>query len=145
MAERKSSQPLQFYRLNSAPARELDPSNDCVVALRALGESTRARIVGMLLEAPLDVGEIAKRVGMSQYNTSKHLRILREAGLLEVDKQGRRRLYALPDTIRRQVARRSVLDLGCCSFQFDPAPARTAISIRSRRRPSPGRPRRVAR
>ena len=63
--------------------------------------------------------------------------------LLEVDKQGRRRLYALPDTIRRQVARRSVLDLGCCSFKFDQAPA--AIKLRPRRRPSPGRPRRLAR
>jgi DNA-binding transcriptional ArsR family regulator len=145
MAERKSSQPLQFYRLNTAPAREINPSNDCVVALRALGETTRARIIGMLLEEPLDVGEIAKRVGISQYNTSKHLRILREAGLLEVDKQGRRRLYALPDTIRRKVARRSVLDLGCCSFQFDPAPADTTIKSRARRRSSPGRPRRLAR
>lgn len=144
MAERKSSQPLQFYRLNTAPLREVAQANDCVVALRALGESTRARIIGMLLEAPLDVGEISKRVGMSQYNTSKHLRILREAGLLEVDKQGRRRLYALPDTIRRQVARRSVLDLGCCSFRFERAPVDTAIKSRVRRR-SPGRPRRLAR
>ena len=96
MADRKSSQPLQFYRLNTAPVREINPSNDCVVALRALGESTRARIIGMLLEAPLDVGEIAKRVGMSQYNTSKHLRILREVGLVEVRPKGRRRTYVLP-------------------------------------------------
>jgi DNA-binding transcriptional ArsR family regulator len=145
MAERKPSQPLQFYRLNTAPVREITQSNDCVVALRALGESTRARIIGMLLKAPLDVGEISKRVGMSQYNTSKHLRILREAGLLEVDKQGRRRLYALPDTIRRQVARRSVLDLGCCSFRFEQAPVDTTIKSRARRRPSAGRPRRLAR
>jgi DNA-binding transcriptional ArsR family regulator len=145
MSERKPSQPLQFYRLNTAPAREVNTSNDCVVALRALGESTRARIIGMLLEAPLDVGEIAKRVGMSQYNTSKHLRILREAGLLEVDKQGRRRLYALPDTIRRQAAHSSVLDLGCCSFHFDPAPSGSTIRPRARRRRSPGRPRRVSR
>src|SRR5262245_1230911 len=135
MSERKSSQPLQFYRLNAAPAPEVNPSNDCVVALRALGERTRARIVGMLFEAPLDVGEIAKRVGISQYNTSKHLRILREAGLLEVDKQGRRRLYALPEKIRRQ-QRSSVLDLGCCSFRFDPAPADLTSRPRARRRRS---------
>jgi DNA-binding transcriptional ArsR family regulator len=145
MAERKPSQPLQFYRLNAAPERELTPSNDCVVALRALGESTRARIVGMLLEAPLDVGEIARRAGISQYNTSKHLRVLREAGLLEVDQQGRRRLYALPETIRCPAAHSSVLDLGCCSFRFDPEPSHTANGLRPRRRRSPGRPRRAGR
>ena len=76
------------------------------------------RIVGLLIEAPLDVGEIARRVGVSQYNVSKHLRILREAGLLEVEKTGRRRLYALPDSIRRHAAESGVLDLGCCSFNF---------------------------
>jgi DNA-binding transcriptional ArsR family regulator len=85
------------------------------VALKALGEETRVRIVGLLLKAPLGVGEISKRLGVSPYNVSKHLRILREAGLLEVEKRGRKRLYTLPDHIKEG----QVLDLGCCSFQFD--------------------------
>jgi regulatory ArsR family protein len=66
----------------------LDP--ECVIALKALGEDTRVRIVGLLIDAPLDVSEISKRVGASHYNVSKHLRILREAGLLQVEKTGRR-------------------------------------------------------
>jgi DNA-binding transcriptional ArsR family regulator len=93
-------------------------SHDCVVALKALGEETRVRIVGLLVDEPLDVTEIAKRLGVSQYNVSKHLRILREAGLVEVEKVGRQHLYALPTAMRRRAARSSVLDLGCCSFQF---------------------------
>ena len=108
--------------------------HDCVVALRALGEDTRVRIVGLLIDEPLDVGEISRRLGVSQYNVSKHLRILREAGLLEVEKNGRRRLYALPDTIRRRAAEGSVLDLGCCSFQFQRGVEGPSIS---RRRPAP--------
>lgn len=93
---------------------------DCVPALKAIGEETRVRIVELLLEQPLGVDEIAEKLGVSQYNVSKHLRILREAGLLNVQKHGRRRLYALPDDIRRQgEANGHVLDLGCCSFQFD--------------------------
>jgi DNA-binding transcriptional ArsR family regulator len=92
---------------------------DCVVALRALGEDTRVRIVALLMEERLDVTEIAQRVGVTSYNASKHLRVLREAGLLEVEKDGRQRLYALPDAIRRQAAEGRVLDLGCCRFQFD--------------------------
>jgi DNA-binding transcriptional ArsR family regulator len=93
---------------------------DCVPALKAIGEETRVRIVELLLEHPLGVDEIAEKLDVSQYNVSKHLRILREAGLLNVQKHGRRRLYALPDDIRRQGdASGHVLDLGCCSFQFD--------------------------
>ncbi len=100
----------------------------------------------MLMEAALDVGEIAKRVGISQYNTSKHLRILREAGLLEVEKQGRRRLYALSGAIRRSAEDGGVLDLGCCSFQFDSVSSKAdPLPSRSRRRRSVGRPPRLSR
>ena len=96
-------------------------ASDCVVALRALGEETRVRIVGLLMERSRDVTEIANELAVSPYNVSKHLRVLREAGLLEVEKDGRQRLYALPDAIRRQAAAGKVLDLGCCSFQFEAA------------------------
>ena len=90
---------------------------DCVTALRALGEETRVRIVSLLMEQPLDVGAISDALGVSPYNVSKHLRVLREAGLLEVEKEGRLRRYALPDAIKRDAAPGHVLDLGCCSFQ----------------------------
>jgi DNA-binding transcriptional ArsR family regulator len=119
---RKVDQSVQFYRLPPGNrALPVVPGNDCVVALRALGEDTRVRIIGLLIDDPLDVGEISRRLGVSQYNVSKHLRILREAGLLEVEKNGRTRLYALPDTIRGRAAGGGVLDLGCCSFQFQGA------------------------
>ena len=105
-------------------------SNDCVTALRALGEETRVRIVALLMAQPLDVGAISTTLGVSPYNVSKHLRVLREAGLLEVEKEGRLRRYALPEGITRDAAAGRVLDLGCCSFQFD---ATTAPSSRKRR------------
>jgi DNA-binding transcriptional ArsR family regulator len=111
----------------------LEGRTDCVVALRALGEDTRVRIVGLLLESPLEVGEIANRLDVSQYNVSKHLRILREAGLLNVQKDGRMHRYALADDIRPQASAGSVLDLGCCSFQFT-APPPSARSRGRRRR-----------
>ncbi|PWT86609.1 MAG: hypothetical protein C5B57_00780 [Blastocatellia bacterium] len=136
MAESRSSpQPVQLYRL---PPRDrtlpFNQDRDCVVALRALGEDTRVRIVALLLDAPLDVGEITRRVGVSQYNVSKHLRILREAGLLQVEKTGRRRLYALPDGIRRRARETGVLDLGCCSFKFDTPSPEDGRSVAERRR-----------
>jgi DNA-binding transcriptional ArsR family regulator len=108
-------------------------SQDCVTALRALGEETRVRIVALLLEGPRDVGAIGESLGVSQYNVSKHLRVLREAGLLEVEKEGRVRRYALPEAIRRDAAAGRVLDLGCCSFQFDGSAAEPGGRRRARR------------
>jgi DNA-binding transcriptional ArsR family regulator len=99
----------------------LAPSNavDCLVALKALGEETRVRIVGLLIDQPLEVSEISHQLGVSPYNVSKHLRILREAGLLERHKHGRQHRYALREDLRRRAANGRVLDLGCCSFRFD--------------------------
>ena len=65
---------------------------DCIVALTALGEETRLRILRLLFKEQLSVNEISERLGVSQYNVSKHLRIMREAGLLEAEKQGQQRL-----------------------------------------------------
>jgi len=136
MASRKTDdQPAQLYQFSRTRTLPMAPSNDCVQALRALGEDTRVRIVELLIDNTLDVGEISKRLAVSQYNVSKHLRILRESGLLEVSKRGRQRLYALPDAIRRRAAEGHVLDLGCCSFQFEAAGAgATAKKSRSSRR-----------
>jgi DNA-binding transcriptional ArsR family regulator len=101
------------------PDLPLFGGHDCVSALKALGEDNRMRIIGLLMDSPLGVCEIARRLGTSYYNVSKHLRILREAGLLAVEKRGRERLYVVPERIRRSRVHSRVLDLGCCSFRFD--------------------------
>lgn len=63
--------------------------------LDALGDGTRRRIIGVIREAPHGVGEIADRLPVSQPAVSQHLRVLREAGLVRVEKRGRRRIYHL--------------------------------------------------
>jgi DNA-binding transcriptional ArsR family regulator len=62
-------------------------------ALNALGDPTRRRIFEIVARAPMAVGDIARRVPVSQPAVSQHLRVLREAGLVESDEQGRRRVY----------------------------------------------------
>ena len=52
---------------------------ECIAALKALGELSRLRIVRLLLKERLGVNAIAQRLAISQYNSSKHLRILKEA------------------------------------------------------------------
>ena len=96
---------------------------NCIAALKALGEETRLRILRQLFNEPLGVNEIARRLKVSQYNVSKHLRIMREAGLLEVEKQGKQRLYSIVCELKAQVsANNNVLDLGCCTFRLDKLP-----------------------
>ena len=92
---------------------------DCLPMLKALADETRFRMVRLLLAQPLSVNELTERLDLTQYNTSKHLRILREAGLVEVNKQGRISEYAVTHDFRRRLAAdKDCLDLGCCSFQF---------------------------
>jgi DNA-binding transcriptional ArsR family regulator len=60
-----------------------------------LAERSRRRILDLLLEQPRSVGELVELLGMSQPGTSKHLRVLREAGLVRVRRDAQRRWYEL--------------------------------------------------
>jgi DNA-binding transcriptional ArsR family regulator len=63
--------------------------------LNALAEPSRMRIVELLREGPLTVGEIADRLGLRQPQTSKHLKVLSDNGIVEVKVDANRRIYKL--------------------------------------------------
>jgi DNA-binding transcriptional ArsR family regulator len=66
-----------------------------------LAEPNRRRILDLLGPAERSVGELVERLELSQPAVSKHLRILREAGLVEVRVDAQRRLYSLqPEPLR---------------------------------------------
>jgi DNA-binding transcriptional ArsR family regulator len=60
-----------------------------------LAEPARRRILDLLLERPRSVGELTEHLGLSQPATSKHLRVLRDAGLVSVRVDAQRRWYEL--------------------------------------------------
>ncbi|MFF8308962.1 ArsR/SmtB family transcription factor [Streptomyces lydicus] len=60
-----------------------------------LAEPSRRKILDLLLERPRLVGELTEQLGLSQPGTSKHLRVLREAGLVRVRQEAQRRWYEL--------------------------------------------------
>ncbi|MEU5209847.1 metalloregulator ArsR/SmtB family transcription factor [Streptomyces sp. NPDC020742] len=60
-----------------------------------LAEPSRRKILDLLLERPRPVGELTEQLGLSQPGTSKHLRVLREAGLVRVRQDAQRRWYEL--------------------------------------------------
>ena len=95
----------------------------CIAVMKALGEETRMRVLRLLFKEPLSVTEISERMRVSQYNVSKHLRIMREAGLLENQKKGRQHLYSVANQLKSMaVSNHNVLDLGCCTFRLDKLP-----------------------
>ncbi len=64
-------------------------------AFAALGDPTRQRIVEMLAARELSAGEIARRFDMTPPAVSQHLKLLREAGLVQVRRDAQRRIYTL--------------------------------------------------
>ena len=60
-----------------------------------VAEPTRRRILDLLRERARPVGELVKLLDLSQPGVSKHLRLLREAGLVQVRRDGQRRWYEL--------------------------------------------------
>lgn len=56
--------------------------------LKLLADATRLRLLGLLASEELQVGELARSVAMSQSRVSNHLKVLREAGLLEERRVG---------------------------------------------------------
>jgi DNA-binding transcriptional ArsR family regulator len=64
-------------------------------AFDVLAEPSRRHILDLLRDGERSVGELVDRLSLSQPGVSKHLRVLREAGLVEVRPEGQRRLYEL--------------------------------------------------
>jgi len=63
--------------------------------LEVLAEPNRRRILDLLLAGERPVGSLVEETELSQPSVSKHLRVLREAGLVEVRSEAQRRMYRL--------------------------------------------------
>jgi DNA-binding transcriptional ArsR family regulator len=66
-----------------------------LAVLDAITDPTRRRILDAVRDGERSVGELVGDVGMHQPGVSRHLKVLREAGLVEVRRDGQRRLYRL--------------------------------------------------
>ncbi|MEA2194237.1 MAG: hypothetical protein QOG42_671 [Solirubrobacteraceae bacterium] len=68
---------------------------ETMTAYAALAEPHRRQILDLLCSGERSVGDLVERLTLSQPGVSKHLKVLREAGLVAVRSQGKQRLYAL--------------------------------------------------
>ena len=63
--------------------------------LQALGDENRRTLLRVLSEGEATAGELGDHLHIAQPGVSRHLRVLRDAGLVEVRESGRHRIYAL--------------------------------------------------
>jgi DNA-binding transcriptional ArsR family regulator len=66
-----------------------------LAALEVLAEPRRRAILDLLRDGERPVGELVDRLGLSQPGVSKHLRVLKNAGLVEARPEAQRRLYRI--------------------------------------------------
>src|ERR1044072_17601 len=78
--------------------------------LKALADPTRLQLLQLLGDGELCVGDWAEQVGGTQANVSKHLAVLRAAGLVRPRREGMNVYYAMEDAAALEVCR---LMCGC--------------------------------
>lgn len=72
-------------------------------AFNAIAEPRRRDILDALVEGERPVNDLVRALGLAQPQVSKHLRVLREAGVVDVRDQGRQRLYRLNGTALKPI------------------------------------------
>ena len=63
--------------------------------LHALADESRRTVLAILRDHPASAGELAQALPIARPGVSRHLRVLREAGLVDVRAQGQQRIYSL--------------------------------------------------
>lgn len=107
-----------FDQMNMDDALE---SDRCARLLKAMADRERLKIVQCLREGPKNVGQIAGMLGAEVVNVSHHLGVLRQAGLVLDERQGRFIVYRLhPDVFQPagKSGENERLDFGCCRLDL---------------------------
>lgn len=93
-------------------------SKSCADQLKALSEPLRLRIIDILRHGEMTVGDIAEFLETEVVTVSHHLKILKYAGLVEVQREGRFMIYKLrADLLQKAGSGSQYLNLGCCRIE----------------------------
>jgi DNA-binding transcriptional ArsR family regulator len=98
----------------------------CAELLAALAAPERLQIVRLLADGPHNVTQIIDAVAIPPLNVSHHLNVLKNANLIQGEKQGRFVVYSLCDGVLQEVVEAGVpkesLNLGCCQIVLPKEP-----------------------
>jgi DNA-binding transcriptional ArsR family regulator len=107
--------------------------------LKTLASPRRLEILHVLARGPIEVGRLAEIIGASQPNVSQHLGVLRSAGIVESEREGREVRYRLADPdvmvacgLMRGVLERRLTRLGAMASSGSPTSSDTPVNAISR-------------
>ncbi len=114
-----------------APDGEVLSPRQCVTVLKALADETRLRLLETLLVEERCVTDLVRELRYAQPHISHHLRILRDAGLVEGLREGKQVCYRITPVVQRALANRreKALNFGCCELRF---PESVLATVKSR-------------
>ena len=95
-------------------------SDKCARYLKALADPDRLKLVQELQAGPKTLTDLALLLGKELANVSHHLGVLRNAGLVQTQKDGKFVIYRLhPDVFQKDPADKAgAFDLGCCRLEL---------------------------
>ncbi len=82
-----------------------------------IGEQSRLQVLALLLQKPSFVEDIRKKLKVEETLLSKHLKALRDSGLVHVTRHGRRILYEINPSVRKDNSK-DYLCLDCCEIKL---------------------------
>jgi ArsR family transcriptional regulator len=101
-------------------------SQRCARLLKAMADPERLRIVQCLRAGEKNVSDLAAELGVEVVNLSHHLGVLRHAGIVVDQRQGRFIFYRLHPTVfeqRSASASADYLEFGCCRLEIPKHPS----------------------
>lgn len=90
-------------RRRGSKAIPMDTLENAALVLRVLAHPQRLKMVELLLERPVSVGELAEAIGLAPAAVSQHLNNMRAHGIVESRRQGRQVHYAVVNANARQL------------------------------------------
>ncbi len=110
------------------PAKELSPLALDLIAsrFRALSEPVRLRLLNILMQGEQTVGRLVEASGSGQANVSKHLAVLRDAGMIGMRKEGLTTVCFIADPIVNELCEmmcsrlREEMECKAAALAFDP-------------------------
>lgn len=110
------------------PAKELSPLALELIAsrFRALSEPVRLRLLNLLMQGEFTVGQLVEASGSGQANVSRHLAVLRDAGMVGMRKEGLTTVCFIADVIVKDLCEmmcsrlREEMESNAAALSFDP-------------------------
>src|SRR4051812_14353255 len=94
------------------------PEVNCASLLKILADDTRLNVVRQLLNCPKHVGEMNESLAIDQSLLSHHLKVLRDAGIVTAERDGKAVLYRLSPSVEG-LRKGKAINLGCCLISFE--------------------------